>query len=154
MASWNIETDREELREFLDAKVNLYNSRAFVASDPIQVPHRFEKPEDIEIAGFLTSAISWGQKRTIIANAGRLMEMMEGGPHEFLLYGSDKGFDRFLSFVHRTFNGIDCIYFLKALSRIYRDCGGLGRLFQEAYRKHGDVARAIMTFREEFFRLG
>jgi uncharacterized protein (TIGR02757 family) len=154
MVSLSADLHPDGLKEFLDNKADFYNSSEFVATDPVQVPHRFEKREDIEIAAFLTATISWGQKRTIINNAVKLVSLMEGGPHEFLLYESGKGFERFLSFVHRTFNGIDCIYFLRALSRIYREKGGLGTVFQEAYMKHKDLAPAISTFRSEFFKVG
>lgn len=154
MAAWNSETDHGGLREFLDIKAETYNSREFISSDPIQVPHRFEQREDIEITAFLTATISWGQKRTIIDNAQKLISMMEGGPHEFLLHESEDDLGRFLPFVHRTFNGFDCIYFIRALGRIYRECGGLGRIFKEGFVKYGDLAPAIAAFREEFFRAG
>ena len=42
-----------ELKDFLDEKVELYNRSEFIESDPIQIPHRFEIKEDIEISAFL-----------------------------------------------------------------------------------------------------
>ena len=56
---------KADLKEFLDEKVMLYNSPEFITSDPIQIPHLFSKKEDIEIAGFLTSIISWGNRNMI-----------------------------------------------------------------------------------------
>ena len=41
-----------ELKEFLDEKVELYNNKTFIESDPIQIPHLYSLKEDIEIAGF------------------------------------------------------------------------------------------------------
>ena len=58
-----------ELKTFLDEKHDLYNIPSFIESDPIQVPHRFSKLQDIEISAFLASAIAWGQRKTIIKNA-------------------------------------------------------------------------------------
>ena len=49
-----------ELKEFLDSKVLEYNNPKFIESDPIQIPHQFSIKEDIEIAGFLTATIAWG----------------------------------------------------------------------------------------------
>ena len=58
-----------DLKDFLDAKVVQYNNPKFIESDPIQVPHLFTKKVDIEIAGFLTAAIAWGNRKSIINNA-------------------------------------------------------------------------------------
>ena len=55
--------DQRELKEFLDEKVMLYNNPSFIESDPIQIPHLFSKKEDIEISGFLTAIISWGNQK-------------------------------------------------------------------------------------------
>jgi len=46
-----------EIKLFLDSKVKLYNTVDFISTDPIQVPHRFSRKEDIEIAAFLTATI-------------------------------------------------------------------------------------------------
>ena len=46
-----------ELKEFLDLKAEHYQSQEFITADPIQIPHRFSKKEDIEIAGFLIATI-------------------------------------------------------------------------------------------------
>ena len=75
---------RKELREFLDEKAEQYNNKSFIASDPIQIPHLFTKKEDIEIAGFLTATIAWGNRTMIINNALRMMELMDHAPYEFI----------------------------------------------------------------------
>ena len=53
----------DEVRKLLDNAVALYNHVDFIENDPIQIPHRFTRKEDIEIAGFLAAAISWGQRK-------------------------------------------------------------------------------------------
>ncbi len=141
-----------ELKSFLDEKAQFYNTPGFIGTDPIQVPHQFTHPEDIEIAAFLTATIAGGQKATIIKNASDLVSQMAGGPHEFVLNASEKELNRFLPFIHRTFNGIDCIYFLRALANIYRHHGGLKKLMESQYAQHGDMFRSLVHFREVFFQ--
>lgn len=63
----------EDLKVFLDEKVIQYNQTHFIDSDPIQIPHRFTKKEDIEIAAFLSATIAWGNRKMIISNADRMM---------------------------------------------------------------------------------
>ena len=59
----------EELKEYLDFKSIQYNTKDFIETDPIQIPHRFSKKEDIEITAFLVSTIAWGN-RTMIIKSG------------------------------------------------------------------------------------
>src|SRR5436305_4792652 len=110
-----------ELKSFLDEKVLLYNKPEFIITDPISIPHLFTKKEDIEIAGFLAATIAWGQRPTILRNARRLVQWMDDSPHEFILNFGEDDLAPFKNFVHRTFNGHDSIYFLKALPNIYRN---------------------------------
>ena len=67
---------QNELHDFLETKYKQYNRVDFISSDPISIPHLFTKKEDIEIAGFLSATIAWGQRVTIINNGKRLMKMM------------------------------------------------------------------------------
>ena len=76
------------LKEFLDEKADLYNQPKFIKTDPIQIPHLFSKKEDIEISGFLTATIAWGNRLSIIKSANRLMSLMDNEPHEFILHAS------------------------------------------------------------------
>ena len=46
---------QNNLKDFLDTKVNLYNHPVFIKDDPICIPHRFTKKQDIEIAGFFAA---------------------------------------------------------------------------------------------------
>jgi len=142
-----------ELKSFLEEKADCYNSPAFIGTDPVQVPHRFSESNDIEIAAFLTATLSWGNKRTIIAKSDELTSMMPGGPFNFMMECTDQQLERFLPFIHRTFNGWDAIYFLKALKGIYQERGGLRVLFEEGYRRHSDLYHAILHFRSAFFRM-
>jgi uncharacterized protein (TIGR02757 family) len=151
MAGWNNRDEPQALKEFLDEKSAYYDSAFFIETDPIQVPHQFSEPEDIEIAGFLTAILAWGRKATIVASARRMLSMMPGGPFHFLSCMEEDDLEIFLPFVHRTFNGIDCIYFLKSIRRISLDFGGLGRVFQDQYERTGSLKQAAVEFRRIFF---
>ena len=75
----------QDLKDFLDEKVVLYNNPKFIEADPIQIPHQFSKKEDIEIAAFLTATISWGNRKMIIQNASKMMELLEHSPYDFVM---------------------------------------------------------------------
>lgn len=143
--------DHFHVKEFLDEKYAQYNNSAFISSDPIQVPHLYSRKEDIEIAAFLTATLAWGQRQTIIRNARILMEMMPGGPFHFISHLEDHDMNDFLRFAHRTFNGFDCIYFLKSLQHIYHNHGGLEEVFCYGYSRQGTIFGALDFFRKVFF---
>ena len=91
-----------ELKDFLDIKVEQYNNIKFIESDPIQIPHQFSKKEDIEIAGFLTATIAWGNRKSIINNANKMMHLLEQSPYDFVVNHSKKDLENLKTFVHRT----------------------------------------------------
>lgn len=143
---------RAELRDFLDEKVKEYNHPKFLEDDPLQIPHRFTKKEDIEISGFLTATIAWGNRKSIINNASRLMELMDNAPHEFVMNCSTSNLEHLSGFVHRTFNGQDLGYFIKSLRNIYQNHGGLESVFS-AHQQKDNLQYAISKFKQVFFEL-
>jgi uncharacterized protein (TIGR02757 family) len=137
-----------DVKALLDQKFLQYNTPGFIADDPVSVPHQFTLKQDIEIAGFLAATISWGNRKSIVGNAGRLVQMMAGSPYDFLLHASPEDFKPFLRFVHRTFNGDDCLFFLTSLQHIYRQHGSLEPLFSKM--NQNGAADAISRFRRSF----
>lgn len=144
--------NKAQLKEFLDEKVILYNNPKFIESDPIQIPHLFTLKEDIEIAGFLVATIAWGNRKSIINNGHRLMEMMGNSPHDFVMNLSENDAAKFNGFVHRTFNNDDLFYFLKSLQNIYTHYGGMESVFAK-YSEKNSMQTAIHHFKKLFFEL-
>jgi uncharacterized protein (TIGR02757 family) len=142
-----------EIKHLLESRYILYNNTDFIGTDPIQIPHRFQRKEDIEIAGFLTATISWGQRKSIISNANRLMELMDNSPYEFLMESSANDLKYFLKFVHRTFNGNDCLFFLESLKNIYSQHGGLEQVFTQGFRQEQTAFSALKHFRKVFLSI-
>lgn len=141
-----------ELKEFLDFKVAEFNTPDFIDSDPVQIPHEFSKEEDIEIAGFLTATISWGNRKSILKNANFLMDLLERSPYAFVMEHSDEDLEKLRKFVHRTFNGGDLIYFIRALRNIYLNHGGMEDIFA-FHAKKDNLQPAIHEFKKIFFEL-
>ena len=102
----------KKLKTFLDKKVDEYNQPSFILADPISIPHRFSKKQDIEIAGFFASIFAWGNRTTIINKTTELLRLMDDDPHNFIVIHSDKELQKLLAFKHRTFNTTDLLYFL------------------------------------------
>lgn len=140
------------ISELLDAKATYYNKHWFIEEDPLSIPHLFTAKEDREIAGFLAATIAWGQRPVIIRNAKLLMQWMDYQPYDYIRNAGAEDISCFMNFKHRTFNGIDCVYFIKALQNIYTNLGGLEEVFTNHWEEfNGDAALAISAFRNTFF---
>ena len=143
----------EDIKLFLDQKVIEFNHSTFIETDPIQIPALFTTKENIEIAGFLSATLAWGQRPTIIRNSLKLIALMNNDPIEFLLNTPEDEWDIFRDFKHRTFNSADCIYFLKSLKNIYQNHGGLEQVFTQGFRNEKTIFASLIHFRKVFFEL-
>jgi uncharacterized protein (TIGR02757 family) len=109
-----------DLKALLDQKADQYNTPGFISLDPVSIPHRYSRRQDIEIAGFFAATLAWGQRQTIIRNCLKLMELMDDSPYMFITQHHESDLARFDGFCHRTFNNTDLLYFIRFLSWFYR----------------------------------
>jgi uncharacterized protein (TIGR02757 family) len=144
--------NKADLKKFLDEKSDTYNNSNFIESDPISIPHLYSKKEDIEISGFLTATISWGNRKMIIRNAKRMMEFLGNSPYDFIMSHEDHHLDKINGPIHRTFNSDDFRYFIKALQYIYKEKNGLEGVLNENCT-NDSLQPAIHQLKNVFFEL-
>ncbi|MEN9447744.1 MAG: hypothetical protein RJA25_1034 [Bacteroidota bacterium] len=125
-----------------------YHRVEFIAEDPISIPHRFSKQQDIEIAGLFAAVLAWGNRKSILNSCNKLMKYMDNRPHEFILYHSEKELKPFTTFVHRTFNATDVLYFIEFLKQHYSKHDSLEELFLQ-----NDAEQRLIQFHHAFFSL-
>lgn len=142
----------EDLKTFLDEKVDRFNRPAFIENDPVLIPHRFSIKQDIEISGFFAAVLAWGQRITIIRKCSELMLWMDNDPHQFILHHRPKDLRRFESFRHRTFNGTDALYFIAALRSLYRQHDSIEDAFA-VVPTDLTVEQGLINFHRAFFGL-
>jgi uncharacterized protein (TIGR02757 family) len=142
---------KDEIKEFLDFKVLEFNRLEFIELDPISIPHRYNQKEDIEISAFITATISWGNRKAILKSANKLFDQIGESPYDFVLNAKPSELDKVSDFYYRTFNGIDLMYFLKALRHIYKTHGGMETLFVRHAKD--DLHESISQFHTLFFEL-
>ncbi len=136
-----------ELKDFLDFKAEQYEKPVFLESDPIQIPHRFSRKEDIEISGFLMATIAWGNRVSILKSGEKLLEIMEHSPYDFIKNYKQSP-DLLHPFVHRTFNAGDLDFFFRSLHDIYTK-SDLEHCFLDPHNS-GNVKNRIIHFRDTF----
>lgn len=145
-----MEMNFSELKDFLNEKADFYNNLEFIQDDPVQIPHRFSLKQDVEIAGFLAATIAWGNRKSIIKSADKMLVMMGNSPYDFvmnhtesdLIFLQDKN-------IHRTFNGEDFIYFIRHFRKIYSNNESLEDLFL-INNEETNFQHSIERFRQKF----
>jgi uncharacterized protein (TIGR02757 family) len=141
-----------ELHTWLEERVTRYNDPSFIAADPISVPHRFSKKQDIEIAGFFAAILAWGQRGTIIRKSNELMQLMDDAPYDFLKNHETSDRKRFSAFIHRTFQPDDTLYLVDVLHRYFQYHDSLEDAFAlHMQEDHVDTHGALAGFHEVVF---
>ncbi|HQU60254.1 MAG: TIGR02757 family protein [Phaeodactylibacter sp.] len=144
----------DDIKRLLEQCVSRYNQPAFIPDDPISIPHRFSRLQDIEITGFWAAMLAWGQRKTIINNAKELIRLMDGAPYDFIVNHEEKDRARFLNFKHRTFQATDTLYFLEFFQQYYRQHDSLEDAFARHLRPSDPhVGPALEGFHDLFFSL-
>lgn len=141
-----------ELKDFLEYKVAQYNHPKFIETDPISIPHRFSKKEDIEIAGFLAATISWGNRKSILKSGEKMMQLMGESPYDFVLNARMQQLQKLNDFVHRTFCGADFITFVGAIKNIYKNHQGFENLMAKNAQADS-LQYSIHQFKKIFFEI-
>ena len=128
-----------------------YNTPDFIDKDPISIPHRFVKKQDIEISAFISATIAWGNRTSIISSANSIIEAMDNEPHQFITQHQDSDLKKMESLGHRTFLPIDLLYFISFLKFHYSKSASLESAF--AFNQFKGVKDALIHFHNYFFDL-
>lgn len=144
----------QQLKAFLDRKVDEYDQPSFITSDPICIPHAFTQPQDIEIAGFFAAVFAWGTRTGIIQKCRELLQRMDNAPFDFIKYHEERHLKQLLGFKHRTFNDTDLLYFVSFLQHHYQSGATLETAFSQ-WMQPGDehIEKALNGFYNYFFSL-
>ena len=134
-----------ELKEFLDEKALKYESPSFIKDDPIIIPHQFSNNRDIEISAFITSVISWGNRKSIIKSSKNIMAYMDNSPYDFIMNHSKEDLNNTNKSIHRTFNMTDLNYFIVSLKNIYQNYGGIENIISDK-NNGSNIQERISTF--------
>ncbi|OPC03802.1 TIGR02757 family protein [Elizabethkingia ursingii] len=140
----------KEIFAFLDEKADAFNHPEYINSDPLQIPHRYSVKQDIEISGFFAATLAWGNRKSIITNATKIMDFMGNSPYDFVMNAKESDFKSIEDkAVHRTFNGEDLKQFVFNLQRLYKEQESLAYFFQPKDDEQ-NFYHALERFRTSF----
>ena len=142
------------MQTYLDDLVLRYNTPDFIPNDPIGIPHSYSLRQDVEITAFWVSMLAWGQRKTIINKSRELFALMDNAPYDFIKNHQEIDRKRFETFVHRTFQPLDTLYFLEFLQQHYQKNDTLETAFADWLAPNDvTIESALIGFHNQFFAL-
>lgn len=118
------------LKQQLDELVLKYETKDFIKDDPIQFPHRFKEIKDIELAGFIASVFSFGNRKVFIRKLNELFALFQNEPKNFI-----ENFERksLKGFNYRFAKEEDVEEIFLVLKKLYSSNSSLEELFRYGY---------------------
>lgn len=141
---------KNDLKKELDYLYRTFAVVDFLQNDPLSIPHVFNTKQDIEIAGFFSAMLAWGQRPVILNNLIDLMNRMDNAPYQFVTQHQDSDLKVLLGFVHRTFNDSDLLFFIQRLKSMYSQFPDMEALFSNKHLEQGMNDLRNFFFNTEF----
>lgn len=119
-----------DIKERLDELRAQYNRPEFIANDPIQFSHQYQRLQDIEVVSFIVATISWGKRPMILNSARKILDKMGASPYDYIIGGGYESLGT--ANLHRTFFEHDLYYYCKGLQAAYQQSRSLEPIFGQA----------------------
>ena len=75
----------ENLKTKLDILVDRFNTSEFIKNDPVKFPRMFTDLRDIEVTAFLCSLLAWGNRKMILKDCQKMLDIMDGQPFKYVM---------------------------------------------------------------------
>ena len=125
----------KSLKQILDRLYRDYDFEGRVLHDPIEFPHQFKRPEDIEISGFIASCFAYGRVDLFKPVIKNILSVMGESPYAFLREFSLKKQGHLFSGIKYRFNkNDDIVCLLYVLNRVITGYGSIEAAFKSNCR--------------------
>lgn len=138
----------ERVRPHLEALLAATDVAARIAGDPVELPHRYDDPRDIEVVALLCAALAYGRVELFKPRLARLLDDI--GPSPSLLARDahpEELLRRASGFSYRMTGPRDIACLLYGAGAILRRHGSMGACFESHFE--GDLREALSGFVDE-----
>ncbi len=136
-----------KLRESLEAFLATTDARARIAFDPVEFPHRYRDPRDIEVSALLAAALAYGRADLFRPKVDGLLRQMGPSPAAFVRELVVPGARALLEgFVYRFNVGTDVAVLLLGMGKALREQGSLEALFVRGLTDEAGLHAALAAF--------
>lgn len=143
------------LKESLDKFYKNYNLTERINSDPIEFPHRYKRPEDIEVVGLIAASLAYGKVTLFKPVLERIFKIMGESPSDFLLhFDIKKNAPLFSDIKYRMNKNEDILCLIYLVSAVLKEHDSLQRLFMSFYNPmDDDIGPALSGFVDYFLKI-
>lgn len=129
--------------------------REKISPDPLEFPRKFNDPNDIESAAFISSVFAYGGVAQIKNSVNKIIEIIGGRPFDFIQnFNYKKEAKLFNKICHRFYTGNDIAVLFNILKTAYCGYGSLKSLFLLYYfDDDGNLKNSISFFSRNLLRL-
>ncbi|MBI4682790.1 MAG: TIGR02757 family protein [Nitrospirae bacterium] len=140
------------LKKNLDKFYHEYNFKERLAHDPVEFPHRYSDPEDIEVAGFIAACFAYGKVDLFKPVIEKILKPAGKRPGHYLRNFSLKNDAGYFKGTSYRFNKEkDILCFIYMLSQALKEWNSLKDLFYHYYKPdHKDIKNALDGFVKYF----
>jgi uncharacterized protein (TIGR02757 family) len=136
-----------QIKKVLEKLYARYNHRHLIKPDPLQFVYQYSNPEDMEIAGFLASALAYGRVQQIQKSVTGLLKIMGNSPFNFVQNFDNEKRDKIKGFRHRFTTGDDISNLLDLLRGVLIEFGSIENFFVKGYSPNDkNVIAALSKF--------
>ncbi|MGB9736601.1 MAG: TIGR02757 family protein [bacterium] len=141
------------LKETLDSFYRQYDIKQHIAYDPVEFPHRYRRAEDIEISGFIASALAYGRVKLFKPVINKILSKMGNEPYKFVLnFVPESGIHEFKGIKYRMNTTKDIVAFIYLLSMFLKRYGTPGEFFKHNFDKNEpNIINTLSRFVKAFY---
>jgi uncharacterized protein (TIGR02757 family) len=140
----------ELLRPALDALLESTDAPERMRGDPVELPHRYDDPQDVEVVALLCAALAYGRVELFKPRLSRLLAELGPSPSRTAREASPAELLRRTGeFSYRMTGPEDVASLLLGAGRIQREHGSIGSFFAGALRARGSLREAIGALIDE-----
>ena len=133
------------MRPCLDAFFAQTPWRERIEADPVEFPHRYSDPRDIEVAALLSACLAYGRADLFKPKLESLFAQMGPSPADFVRALEVQGAATLLrGFVYRFNVAADLAVLLLGMGRVLREKGSLEQLFVESLVQADDMLHGAL----------
>ena len=126
-----------QIKNTLEKLYARYNHRHLITPDPLQFVYQYSNPQDMEIAGFLASALAYGRVQQIEKSVTDLLGHMADSPFNFVRNFDNDKRNKLKNFKHRFTTGDDISNLLELLRDVLVEFGSIENFFVQSYNANG-----------------
>lgn len=126
---------KQGLKQTLERFYREYDFKGRLLHDPIELPHRYERPEDIEAAGIIASCLAYGKVKLFKPVIEKILSGMGKSPHSFLMDLDVRKQKHFITCKYRFNEPADILCLLFIMHVILKSHSTLKMAFLKHYRR-------------------